>query len=406
MPFSTPTLSSKIGDNYSPKHAELRTMKTRPLPWLISMLAIVGLAAACSAGEWLTGSELNKSLSQPVDLVWSENPLRDALASFARVQNVAVLVDRRIDPSRKMTLALKQSLLGDSLLAIAMTGEMGVTLAGPVAYFGPTDATAKLRTLIYLREEEARKMPPAAAKSFFQTKPLAWDDFSQPRAIMERLAQDNHLAIAGLDRIPYDLWSAADLPPMTLLERLSLITVQYDLTFAIAPGGKKIELVSIPPEVRLVRNYPGGPKPQEAAKRIAELAPKAQIEVAGGKIVVKGMLEDHERIETPRQPAGNATANPPADLNDKRFTLTVAEKPIGPLLKQLGNQIGLQLQMDEATLEAAGVSLDARVSFKVENATIDELLQAAIKETPLKFRRQGNVLIVEAMKPDDGPKDE
>lgn len=367
--------------------------------WLPAILAIV---ATCSAGEWLTGRALSQHLSDPVDLVWSENPLRDALASFARVQNVAVVLDRRIDPSRKMTLSLKQSLLSDSLMAIAMTGEMGVTLAGPVAYFGPTETTAKLRTLVYLREEEARKLPPAAATAFFQAKPLAWDDFSQPREIVARMGKESRLTIAGLERIPYDLWAAADLPPMTLAERLSLVAVQYDLTFNIAPGGKKIELVPIPEDVRIARHYPGGPNPADAARRIVELAPHAEVSVDGGKVVVRGMLEDHERIETPRQPVGHSTANPPAELSDKRFTLTVAEKPIGPLLKQLAKQIGLDLQMDEAAIGEAGVSLDTRVSFKVEDATIDELLRAAIKETPLKFRRQGNVLIVETMKPGDG----
>ncbi len=378
-------------------------MKTRLTIGAMAMLAISSLAGACMAGEWLTGPELQKHLSDRIDLIWSENPLRDALATFARVQNVAVLLDRRVDPGRKITLTLKQSTLGDSLAAIAITGGLGVTLAGPTVYFGPADTTAKLRTLIFLREEEARKLPPAAAKIFFQAKPLAWEDFSQPREILERLGRDHHLTITGLERVPYDLWPAADLPPMTLAERLSLIAVQYDLTFAIARGGKKIELVPIPQDIRLERSYPGGNKPEEAAKRIAKLAPGAEIEVAGKKLIVRGMLEDHERIEAPTRPAGgNAAANADSDLSDKRFTLTVEEKPIGPLLKQLAKQIGLQLEMDEPAIEAAGVSLKQRISFKVEDATIDELLQAAIKETPLQFRRQGNVLIVEALKREGG----
>jgi hypothetical protein len=377
-------------------------MKTWLIVLIISMLALTGFSTACYPGDWLTGPALNQHLSDPIDLVWAENPLLGALGTFARVQNVAVLLDRRIDPSRKITLSLKQSPLGDSLAAIAMTGELGVTLAGPVVFFGPVESTAKLRTLVYLREEDARKLPPVAAKVFFQAKPLAWNDFAKPREILELLGRENHLTIPNLESIPYDLWPAADLPPMTLTERISLIAFQYDLTFTIAPGGKKIELVPIPPDIRLVRSYPGGKNPEESAKRIAELVPKAEVQLAGETVMVKGMLEDHERIDTPRQPAGrNPATNTNSDLSDKRFTLTVAEKPLGPLLKQLAKQIGLQLQMDESALDQAGITLDQRVSFKVEDATIDELLQAAIKETPLKFRRQGNVLIIEALKEGD-----
>lgn len=378
-------------------------MKTRPILQIISMLAITGFSAVCFAGEWLTGPDLQKHLSDPIDLVWSENPVRDALNTFARVQNVAVLLDRRIDPSRKITLSLKQSMLSDSLAAIAMTGELGVTMAGPVIYFGPVENVAKLRTLVYLREEDARKLPPVAAKLFFQSKPLAWKDFSQPRQILETLGRENHLTISNLENIPYDLWPAADLPPMTLAERISLIAFQYDLTFSITAGGKKIELVPLPPDIRIVRSYPGGKDAEEAAKHIAELAPKAEIKVADEKVWVKGMLEDHERIDAPHQPAGrNSPATADSDLRNKRFTLTVEEKPIGPLLKQIAAQTGMQLQMDESALEKAGVTLSQRVSFKVEDATIDELLQAAIKETPVQFRRQGNVLIVEPLKRGEG----
>jgi hypothetical protein len=374
-------------------------MKTRSITLTSLLFAAIGLTAASAAGEWLTGPKLIAQLSDPVDMVWSENPLRDALAALARAQNVAVLLDRRIDPSRKLTISVKQSPLSEVLTAVALSGELGVTLAGPVAYFGPADAVPKLRTLIFLREEEARKMPTVAAKMWLQERPLAWNDFAQPREILQRLGRDNRLTISGLKSIPYDLWAAADLPPMTLVERLALIAFQYDLTFSYAANGRRIELAPIPPDIRLARSYPGGRKLEETAKRFAELAPHADIETVGDTLLVKGLLEDHERIEAPPPPPGGAAVkNAPPDFSRKRFDLTIAEKPIGPVLKQLAEHLGLQLQMDESAIARAGVSLDQRVSFKVENATIDELLQAAIEKTPLKFRRQGTILKVEALK--------
>jgi hypothetical protein len=363
------------------------------------MLILLGSVASCHATDWLTGPALREHLSDPIDLTWSENPVRNALANFAQFQNVAVLLDRRIDPSMKITLSLHQSPLSDSLAGIAMAGELGVTLAGPVAYFGPPDSVPKLRTLIFLREEEAKKMPSATGKIFFQSKSLAWDDFTEPRKIFEKLGQENHLAIAGLGKIPHDLWAAADLPPMTLAERLSLVAFQYDLTFVPAADGKRIELVPIPTDIRLTRSYPGGKEPEETVKKFAELAPKAEIDIVEGKIRVRGMLDDHERIEAARKPAGpTPAANADADLKNKRCTLTVTEKPIGPVLRQIAKQLDLQLQMDEAAIAEAGVSLDRLVSIKVKEVTIDEVLQAAIKDVPLQYRRQGNVVIIEARK--------
>jgi hypothetical protein len=382
-------------------------MKKRWMLLPIAMLAISSCAAVGSASEWLTGTALQRYLSEPIDLLWPENPLGDSLARFSHVHQIAILLDRRIDPDLKISLTLKQSPFGESLAAIAMRGELGVTLTGSVAYFGPVESAAKLRTLIFLREEEAKKMPSMAGKKFLQAKPFVWKNYSQPRETLERLSRENHFAIIGLDAIPYDLWAAADLPAMTLVERLSLIAIQYDLTFAIAADGKQITLAPVPSDIRLTRSYPAGKNSEETAHKYAELAPNAEIKVAGDKLVVKGMLEVHERITAPHRPAGqNSTKDAPADLTLKRFTLTITEQPIGPLLKKLSKQLDLQLQMDENKIESSGVSLDQRVSFQVEDATIDQLLQAAIEESPLKYRRQDRVLVIESMKEGRGERDQ
>jgi hypothetical protein len=360
-------------------------------------------AEAACAGEGMTGAELRRHLSDRIDLTWSENPLRDALARFSDVQNVAVMLDRRVDPSRKITLSLNQATIADTLGGIGLAGDLGVTLVGPVAYFGPRDAVPKLRTLVHLRAEEARKSP--AAKQFAQAKPLSWPNFSQPREILVRLGRENHLEIAGLENIPHDLWASADLPLMTLIERTSLLAFQYDLTFDIVADGKRIELVPIPAEPSITRSFPGGKKPEETARQFTEIAPKAEITVAQGKIVVKGSLDDIERIDASRQPGGKTpVANADADLENKLCTLKVEEKPVGPVLRQIASKLGLQLQMDEEAIARAGVSLERLISFEVKDATIDDLLRAVIKQTPLKIRRTGKIVIVEAMEKNEAGK--
>ncbi len=108
------------------------------------------------------------------------------------------------------------------------------------------------------------------------------------------------------------------------------------------------------------------------------------------------MIEDHQRISAPHRPAERSTTKPAdADLASKRYTLNVAEQPIGPLLEQLAPQLNLEIKIDDKALEQAGVSLDQRVSFSVKNATVDELLRAALKQTRLKFVRRGNIVQIE-----------
>ncbi len=219
---------------------------------------------------------------------------------------------------------------------------------------------------------------------------MAWDDLAAPRELLEKLGSENGIQIAGLDQIPHDLWAAADLPPLELIERLTLIAGQYDLTFQVSADGNRLTLLPVPEHVELLRTYPAGRQAQQTAKNFASLAPQARVQVEGDKIIVTGTLEDHERISSPhRQTERSMTKPATADLASKRFTLTVTEQPIGPLLEQLVPQLNLELKIDKKALEQAGALLDQRVSFSVKNATVDELLQAALKTNPFEIRPPG-----------------
>ncbi len=339
---------------------------------------------------------LQKKLDEPVDIILAESPLRQALENWARNKNVAVLLDRRIDPGRKIEISLSRTPLRDVLEVIAQKCDMGFTMVGPVAYFAPSETARKVRTLAALSREDVRRLSPAAAKKFLEQKSMAWDDLSTPRELLEKLGREGGIQIAGLEQIPHDLWAGADLPPLDMIERLTLIAGQYDLTFQVSADGKGIRLVPAPERVEMVRTYPAGRQADETAKNIASLAPRARVEVQGERIVVAGTVEDHERISAPHRTAERGTAKAAEeDLAYKRFTLTVEEQPVGPLLEQLAHQLNLELKIDARALEQAGVTLERRVSFSVKDATVDELLQAALKQTGLKFVRKGNVVAIE-----------
>ena len=80
----------------------------------------------------------------------------------------------------------------------------------------------------------------------------------------------------------------------------------------------------------------------------------------------------------------------------KRFTLTVAEKPVGPLLRQLAAQWKLELAVNESALTDAGISLDRRISFHVREATADQLLRAIADAAGLSVSRRGGWIEVGA----------
>jgi len=72
--------------------------------------------------------------------------------------------------------------------------------------------------------------------------------------------------------------------------------------------------------------------------------------------------------------------------------LTIRDEPLGAVIRQLADRLGLELRMDAEAIAAAGVSLDRRVSLTIENATVDDLFHQLLDPTGLYFDRRHRVL--------------
>jgi hypothetical protein len=96
-----------------------------------------------------------------------------------------------------------------------------------------------------------------------------------------------------------------------------------------------------------------------------------------------------------RLPGGPADAN----LDRTQITLTVKQLPLSAVLEKLEQQLGLELRIDREKLVEANRSLDERVSFELDKASLDAALRAALTPAGLTFRRTGKQ--VEIL-PDEG----
>jgi len=365
--------------------------------------ALVLLAAAPSAGSaenskaaqgtWLTGSALAKRLSAPTDIVWSGKSFRAALESLSRAEKIAMVLDRRIDPDAPVNVAISGKTLAEALAAVSQRQNAALCMVGPVVYIGPPAAARRLRTLVWLRSEEVKALPAETMKVWNRPRPLTWPDLAEPRQLLAQLARDSNIELKGLELVPHDLWAAADLPPLSLAERLSLVAIQFELTFTIAADGKTASLVPIPDDVAIVRSYDGGRQPEALAKRYASLAPEAQISISGGKVWVKGLLEDHERITSP--PAKPPEASQPRDIELVRVErLAIKNIPLGKALENIAAKLELQLHIDRPAIAAAGISLEQPVSIEASGLTVDQLLAEMVKSTGLTVQRTGRTVRV------------
>lgn len=360
--------------------------------WLLAFVACLCTEGACLAeppARWLTGVALERQRRQPASLNWSGVPIRKGLMEVARLQQAAIVLDRRIDPGRIIEMSARQVSLDDLLNQIAEKVDGSLSWLGPVAYIGPRPAAQRLRTLAVLRAADAHALPKEARALFLADKAWHWDDLEEPRKLLTDLAAEAKVELRGLELMPHDLWPAADLPPLTWIDRLTLVANEFDLTYEIVAAAT-VRLAPIVDPIRIERSYLAGKEGQDVIARWKAAAPEAEIELSRGKIVVRGRLEDHERLKTPK-PTAAATASASASTRPatKLYTLTVPDQPLAAVLRTL-RASSIEINIDEAALEKAGLSIERRVTFSVERATLDELLTAALKPAGLTFRRQGD----------------
>jgi hypothetical protein len=344
-------------------------------------------------GSWLSGESFQDALTKKVGIAWSNIPLRRALESLSNSQRVAVILDRRVDPDQKVELAFDDVPLHEALQRIASRLGIGVTAVGPVAYFGPKSAAERLRTVAALRNEDVRRLSPAVRTVWTQAKQWKWEKLAAPRDLVTKLADENGLKITGLEQIPADLWGAADLPPLSLADRLTLVVAQFDLTFAIGADGVNVRLVPIQGKPVIERSYSVAGVAQDVAAQLRQnkLLSDAEIDVVKGKLVVRGRQEDQDTVRDLL--AGKTARRSNVSEGKKVYTLRV-ELPIGKLLEALGSQMGIEIAVDKPTIQAAGISLETKVRVDVKEVSADELLKAVLDPAGLTFVRHENVVEV------------
>lgn len=368
------------------QHARFLRRQTAMLIFLAIVLCLAVKTAhlAEPPAAWFTDAALERQRRLPVSLNWVNMPIRQSLAELARAQQVAILLDRRIVPGRTIDLAARQVPLDDLLEQIGEKTDGATSWLDSVAYIGPRPAALRLRTLAALRAADLQALPKKARAVFLAKKPWLWGDLTESRQLLAELAAEADVELNELD-LPHDLWPAASLPPLSWIDRLTLLANEFDLTFQVLDGAH-VRLVPIEEPVVIERGYPAGKQGKELAARWKEMAPNAQIELARGKLIVRGRVEDHDRLTAPKPPpAAGATTRPGA----KVYTLAVSNQPLAAVLNTL-RASSIKIDVDEAGLTKAGLSVDRPVTFSVQRVTLEELLRAALKPAGLTFRRQGD----------------
>ena len=361
---------------------------------LLIAIAAVGQAEASAkparpVTEFQTGARFLTEIDRTLSASWANVELRDLLKKIGDERRVAILLDRRVDPTLQLPLNLTNSSLREGVRDLARLIGADVSVAEPVIYVGPPAAAQRLRTLIELRSSElsARESSiPEKRRVELSTKhTITWQDLDSPVEIVQRIADRYRLTIRHLDLLPHDLWVANTLPSVTAAEALSLILMQFDLTFAWTATGQGFELVSAPEwAVIEKRHRVKGRTAAEALKLVQQYGPvfsektAKSVKLDGSDLVVTGRIEDHEVVAALL--SGSGTKRPDAatgvkPIKQRLFTLKIDRVPARVLMKKL-EESEITFEYDAEKLAAAGIDLDQPIKLEVEKASAADFFKA------------------------------
>ena len=341
---------------------------------------------------WLVGKRFEHQLHQKMDLTSTNSPLAAALNSLSASNRLAIVLDRRIDPNQTLTLTVAGQPLEDVLARIAESERLGLSLWEPIVYVGPPQDAAALRTLAWLRREEAAALPAPRRQALSAVRAWEWEDLATPRDLLAALAAEARVKIEGLDRIPHDLWAARRLPPLAWTDRLTLVALQFALTFEIAADGRSVRLVPVPVKVTARRSFPAGRAQRLSVNLLAQTYPDTVVRVEGDQIVVDGRIEDLETVARGIVAAGRPAGKAPA-AGKQVYELSV-EQSLADLLPQLSKRLDVEFEIDRPAIERSGIALDQIVTVKVEGVSLDALLAAVLEPAGLKGTRRGRIVKV------------
>ena len=108
--------------------------------------------------EFMTGKKLDRANSLEKSFWWKDAELRDRLKAFSDSNKIAVMLDRRIDPSTRVTLGVENRTIEQFFWQLSSAAEIGVCRIEDCYYFGPADTVVALPNAINILSRQAKKV--------------------------------------------------------------------------------------------------------------------------------------------------------------------------------------------------------------------------------------------------------
>lgn len=383
-----------------------RCPRANPFPGNLPLLIclILGNHQFCCAQESsqpLKESQFEQAISRPLNANADRTTLRHYLRRLSQVQQVAILLDRRVDPSQQVDVAISADYFDDGIRKFVQQAACEISIVADTIFVGQPDAALSLRTRIELARDEmdgVKQLTPKRQFELLRRYQLDWDEVTSPQEMITRHADRYKVRITNPEAIPHDLWTSGTIANPNFIEGCLMILTQFGLAFEWVTA-HEIRIVPQIPDVGINQgHHPKGMNLEEALALTKQQFPQLEVRQYRNTILFTGTVEDHEAVailigEKPSLRKRTPTASNDS-LDDVRFTFKMVEKPFGSLMATLQVQ-GIEVHYDKQEIEAAKIDLGKPISLELNEATIHQLLEKSCTKVGLSYQiENGTVRLV------------
>jgi hypothetical protein len=354
-------------------------------PAIACVLACCLVPAAAAADR---PTRVEDRLDAAVQATWTKVPLRDWTNRITHLAGKPVVLDRRLDPERRVTFVARGEPLRGVLAQVAAAAGARVTeLRGSIRIV-PTEVADLALHAERDRLASLGQMPARCRIVLNEQQSWQWPTGARPRDLVARAATEAGVALEGLDRVPHDHFPAAALPPLSLAERLDLVLAHFDHRVAWrVDRGKPVGRI-VP--IRAADAGSGGG---------AGANPSTTTPSATGSHSERAPSEptrDGSSVVKPRpSPRPDRRRN---DATKPVFSLQL-EAPLDQAVAAIADRLGLVPEIDGTSLKARGIATEEIVRASVSQATRDQLLDAVLEPLSLGWTIEEDRLRVFASHP-------
>lgn len=350
----------------------------------------------------------------PARLNYEHAPLRQCVTQLAEHFQFSYWIDRRVDADKPIPRMVKEGTLRECLVELAHQCDAEVGLVENVVTIAKAEhlaamqyAAVRLHNQLSIVQAEGQSEASESSKdrTNAEMRPLAWQMLTTPTELVQQINDTWKIKLSC--NLPHDLMNAGKLQPCTLSTQLTLLLGGFD---QCAAGRRVSELrvLGMPAAGNWQATYPTSMIASDRIPAVKHDFADARCEKTGNGWIVVGSTAAHLQLLQPARPAMTAAdknGRPPRSSNSsptgndplgkQRFDISKqANKPLGAILKNLGDQLGLSVEWDAGLPPSAQHTL---VTIEANKSRIDEILTNLGTQAKLDIQRAGTKISVKSM---------